>query len=180
MMIAESGHYALVLALACSGCAANNKDTMMEEICAARIVGINAILNVVEMTKHIQGAYAPRPPYRSSPAPKPVSSAGSGSKVASGRRTRDVLVVFDQLRGDYLARWAEHFGAPFRMPASHPMRTVRALRGLLTTVDGIDAATEIAAKRLAQGVLFGPGVAVSGESSTELARNEEGEEPNVQ
>jgi 2-hydroxychromene-2-carboxylate isomerase len=28
-------------------------------------------------------------------------------------------------------RWAELFGAPFRMPAAHPMRTVRALRTLL-------------------------------------------------
>jgi 2-hydroxychromene-2-carboxylate isomerase len=28
-------------------------------------------------------------------------------------------------------RWAELFGAPFRMPAGHPMRTVRALRTLL-------------------------------------------------
>lgn len=28
-------------------------------------------------------------------------------------------------------RWAELFGAPFRMPAAHPMRTVRALRILL-------------------------------------------------
>jgi len=29
-------------------------------------------------------------------------------------------------------RWAELFGAPFRLPAAHPMRTVRALRTLLT------------------------------------------------
>jgi 2-hydroxychromene-2-carboxylate isomerase len=28
-------------------------------------------------------------------------------------------------------RWAELFGAPFRLPAAHPMRTVRALRTLL-------------------------------------------------
>lgn len=28
-------------------------------------------------------------------------------------------------------RWAEMFGVPFRMPAAHPMRTVRALRTLL-------------------------------------------------
>lgn len=28
-------------------------------------------------------------------------------------------------------RWAEHFGVPFRVPAAHPMRTVRALRTLL-------------------------------------------------
>jgi 2-hydroxychromene-2-carboxylate isomerase len=28
-------------------------------------------------------------------------------------------------------RWAEIFGAPFRLPAAHPMRTVRALRTLL-------------------------------------------------
>lgn len=28
-------------------------------------------------------------------------------------------------------RWAERFGVPFRMPAAHPMRTVRALRVLL-------------------------------------------------
>jgi 2-hydroxychromene-2-carboxylate isomerase len=29
-------------------------------------------------------------------------------------------------------RWAELFGAPFRLPAGHPMRTVRALRTLLS------------------------------------------------
>ncbi|MDQ3368242.1 MAG: DsbA family protein [Myxococcota bacterium] len=30
-----------------------------------------------------------------------------------------------------MQRWAERFGVPFRMPAAHPMRTVRALRTLL-------------------------------------------------
>jgi 2-hydroxychromene-2-carboxylate isomerase len=30
-----------------------------------------------------------------------------------------------------MQRWAEIFGAPFQMPAAHPMRTVRALRTLL-------------------------------------------------
>jgi 2-hydroxychromene-2-carboxylate isomerase len=32
-------------------------------------------------------------------------------------------------------RWAELFGAPFQMPAAHPMRTVRALRVLLALPD---------------------------------------------
>lgn len=32
---------------------------------------------------------------------------------------------------DDMHRWAAHFGVPFRMPAAHPMRTVRALRVLL-------------------------------------------------
>src|SRR6185312_7748107 len=30
-----------------------------------------------------------------------------------------------------MRRWAELLGAPFQMPAAHPMRTVRALRTLL-------------------------------------------------
>lgn len=29
-------------------------------------------------------------------------------------------------------RWADHYGVPLKMPAGHPMRTVRALRALLT------------------------------------------------
>ena len=33
--------------------------------------------------------------------------------------------------GQDMMRWAEHFGVPLRMPANHPMRTVRALRALL-------------------------------------------------
>src|SRR5690606_35911820 len=45
-------------------------------------------------------------------------------------------------------RWAELFGAPFALPAAHPMRTVRALRTLLAlphsrwpaAIDGIYAA----------------------------------------
>jgi 2-hydroxychromene-2-carboxylate isomerase len=45
-------------------------------------------------------------------------------------------------------RWAEMFGAPFQLPAAHPMRTVRALRTLLalphsrwpTAIDAIYAA----------------------------------------
>ena len=35
-----------------------------------------------------------------------------------------------------MQRWAELFGAPFRMPASHPMSTVRALRTLLALPSG--------------------------------------------
>jgi 2-hydroxychromene-2-carboxylate isomerase len=31
-----------------------------------------------------------------------------------------------------MLRWAEHLGVPLRMPARHPMRTVRALRALLS------------------------------------------------
>jgi hypothetical protein len=39
-----------------------------------------------------------------------ISASGISSSVASGRPKLAVLVVFDQLRGDYLQRWKELFG----------------------------------------------------------------------
>lgn len=40
-----------------------------------------------------------------------------------------------------LARWAEHFGVPLRMPDAHPRRTVLALRAILAAGEGRVAAT---------------------------------------
>jgi 2-hydroxychromene-2-carboxylate isomerase len=39
-------------------------------------------------------------------------------------------------------RWADHFGVPLNMPATHPNRTVLALRAAIAAGDGLVAATK--------------------------------------
>lgn len=71
-------------------------------------------------------------------------------------------------------RWAAHFGVPFRLPAAHPMRTVRALRTLLAlphsrwpqAIAGIYAAyweraEDITADAVIAGALAGAGVSAA-------------------
>jgi 2-hydroxychromene-2-carboxylate isomerase len=75
-------------------------------------------------------------------------------------------------------RWAEIFGAPFRMPAAHPMRTVRALRTLLalpherwqTAIDAIYAAYWQRGEDITQDAVILAALAEIPEAASALAR----------
>ena len=74
-------------------------------------------------------------------------------------------------------RWAELFGAPFSVPAAHPMRTVRALRTLLglphsrwpAAIDAIYAAYWQRAEDITQAPVIAAALRGAGVPATEIA-----------
>jgi len=79
-------------------------------------------------------------------------------------------------------RWAEIFGAPFRMPAAHPMRTVRALRTLLglphsrwpAAIEAIYAAYWQRAEDITQDSVIAAALAGGGVPDTAIAAAQQG------
>jgi 2-hydroxychromene-2-carboxylate isomerase len=85
-------------------------------------------------------------------------------------------------------RWAEVFGAPFQMPATHPMRTVRALRVLLAlphsrwpaAIDAIYAAYWQRAEDITQDAVIAAVLAQAGVSDADIAdAMRRGDEPAI-
>ncbi|HUJ61372.1 MAG TPA: DsbA family protein [Kofleriaceae bacterium] len=74
-------------------------------------------------------------------------------------------------------RWAELFGAPFRLPAGHPMRTVRALRVLLAlpdsrwpgAIDALYAAYWQRGEDITRDDVIAPALAAGGASEADIA-----------
>jgi 2-hydroxychromene-2-carboxylate isomerase len=74
-------------------------------------------------------------------------------------------------------RWAEIFGAPFRLPPAHPMRTVRALRALLAlphsrwpaAIEAIYAAYWQRAEDITTDAVIGAALGQAGVSAAEIA-----------
>jgi 2-hydroxychromene-2-carboxylate isomerase len=74
-------------------------------------------------------------------------------------------------------RWAEMFGAPFQLPAAHPMRTVRALRTLLAlphsrwaaAIDAIFAAYWQRAEDITQDGVIAGALRLAGVSDSDIA-----------
>jgi 2-hydroxychromene-2-carboxylate isomerase len=63
---------------------------------------------------------------------KPMLLGGVFRGIGAGDGPMATLSPQKAAHNDHdMHRWAEIFGAPFRLPAAHPMRTVRALRVLL-------------------------------------------------
>jgi 2-hydroxychromene-2-carboxylate isomerase len=85
-------------------------------------------------------------------------------------------------------RWAEVFGAPFQMPAAHPMRTVRALRVLLAlphsrwpaAIDAIYEAYWQRAEDVTQDEVIAAALALAGVSEADITfALQRGDEPAI-
>jgi 2-hydroxychromene-2-carboxylate isomerase len=63
---------------------------------------------------------------------RPMLLGGVFRGIGAGNGPMETLGAAKALHNAHdMHRWAELFGVPFRLPAAHPMRTVRALRTLL-------------------------------------------------